>query len=138
MPPDRPATRLATRLAFLVAGFGVSCWAPLVPFAKQRLMVNDAVLGLLLLCLGLGSIGAMALTGVVNDRYGSKPMIIAGCLGLSLILPLLSLAHTPLELGALLLVFGASLGTLDVAMNIHAVEVEKASGQSLIDRKSVV
>ena len=132
MPPDRPATRLATRLAFLVAGFGVSCWAPLVPFAKERLMVNEGVLGLLLLCLGLGSIGAMTLTGVINDRYGSKPMIIAGCIGLTVVLPLLSLAGTPLGLGALLLVFGASLGTLDVAMNIHAVEVEKASGQSLM------
>jgi predicted MFS family arabinose efflux permease len=95
-------------------------------------MVNEGVLGLLLLCLGLGSIGAMTLTGVVNDRYGSKPMILAGCIGLSVVLPLLSLARTPLELGALLLVFGASLGTLDVAMNIHAVEVEKASGQSLM------
>src|SRR3954449_6961854 len=113
MPVSQPATRLATRLAFLAAGFGVSCWAPLVPFAKQRLMVNDGVLGLLLLCLGLGSIAAMTLTGVINDRYGSKPMIIAGCIGLSLVLPLLSLAGTPVELGALLLVFGASLGTLD-------------------------
>ena len=34
---DRPETRLATRLAFLVAGFGVACWAPLVPYAKARL-----------------------------------------------------------------------------------------------------
>ena len=34
---DRPATRLATRLSFLVAGFGIACWAPLVPFAKERL-----------------------------------------------------------------------------------------------------
>ncbi|MGY4326487.1 hypothetical protein ACVWWG_000901 [Bradyrhizobium sp. LB7.2] len=31
---DTPATRLATRLAFLVAGFGIACWAPLVPFAE--------------------------------------------------------------------------------------------------------
>jgi hypothetical protein len=56
---DRPATRLATRLAFLVAGFGVACWAPLVPFAKERLQVDDGVLGLLLLCLGVGSVAAM-------------------------------------------------------------------------------
>jgi predicted MFS family arabinose efflux permease len=132
MPPDRPATRLATRIAFFIAGFGVSCWAPLVPFAKERLMVNEGVLGLLLLCLGVGSIAAMALTGVINDRHGSKPMILGGAIGLSLVLPLLSIAATPLELGALLFVFGASLGTLDVAMNIHAVEVEKASGQSLM------
>ena len=38
---DSPATRLATRLAFLVSGFGIACWAPLVPFAKQRLGVED-------------------------------------------------------------------------------------------------
>ncbi|HEY2400446.1 MAG TPA: hypothetical protein VGI23_08825, partial [Steroidobacteraceae bacterium] len=62
MSPDRPATRLATRIAFLIAGFGVACWAPLVPFAKARLMVNEGVLGLLLLCLGVGSIGAMTFT----------------------------------------------------------------------------
>ena len=51
---DRPETRLATRLAFLVAGFGVACWASLVPFAKERLQVDDGILGLLLLCLGVG------------------------------------------------------------------------------------
>ena len=60
---DRPATRLATRLAFLVAGFGIACWAPLVPFAKTRLGVDDGVLGLLLLSLGIGSVVAMLLTG---------------------------------------------------------------------------
>lgn len=132
MHPDQPDTRLATRLAFLVAGFGVACWAPLVPFAKERLMVNDGVLGLLLLCLGVGSVTAMTMTGIVNARYGCKPMILAGCLGLSVILPLLPLAGSPLELGSLLFLFGASLGSLDVAMNIHAVEVERAAGRSLM------
>ena len=132
MSPDRPATRLATRIAFLIAGFGVSCWAPLVPFAKARLLVHEGVLGLLLLCLGVGSIMAMTLTGYVNARHGSRPMILAGCIGLSLILPLLPLARTPFELGSLLFFFGAALGTLDVAMNIHAVEVERASGISLM------
>ena len=75
---DRPATRLATRLSFLVAGFGMACWAPLVPFAKERLAVDDGVLGLLLLCLGIGSVAAMLLTGILSARYGSKPIIIAG------------------------------------------------------------
>ena len=75
---DRPATRLGTRLAFLVAGFGVASWAPLVPFVKERLQVDDGVLGLLLLCLGVGSIAAMLLTGVLSARYGSQPIILAG------------------------------------------------------------
>ncbi len=78
---DRPATRLATRLSFLVAGFGIACWAPLVPFAKQRLAVDDGTLGLLLLCIGIGSVVAMLLTGPLSSRYGSKPVILAGGFG---------------------------------------------------------
>lgn len=105
MSSDRPATRLATRLAFLVAGFGVACWAPLVPFAKARLGVDDAVLGALLLCVGLGSVIAMLITGPLGTRYGSRPIIVAG---------------------------GVALGSLDVAMNVHAIEVEHAAARPLM------
>lgn len=129
---DRPATRLATRLAFFVAGFGVACWAPLVPFAKLRLGVDDAVLGVLLLCIGLGSVIAMVVTGALSARYGSRPVIVAAGIGLALILPILTLVSTPLALGMALLAFGASLGSLDVAMNVHAVEVERAAARPLM------
>ena len=129
---DRPETRLATRLAFLIAGFGLACWAPLVPFAKARLGVDDGVLGILLLCLGGGAVVAMLGTGVVSARIGSKPIIIGGCLGLVLTLPMLAVVDTPWTLGVVLAFFGASVGCLDVAMNIHAVEVEKGSSQPLM------
>ncbi|OSI62539.1 MFS transporter [Bradyrhizobium canariense] len=129
---DRPATRLSTRLAFLVAGFGMACWAPLVPFAKARLAVDDGILGLLLLSLGIGSVVAMLLTGVLSARYGSKPIIMAGGIGLALVLPLLTIANSPAMLALALLAFGAALGSIDVAMNIHAVEVERAAGRPLM------
>ncbi|MGH6617791.1 MFS transporter [Sphingomonas sp.] len=129
---DRPATRLATRLAFLVAGFVMACWAPLVPAAKMRAGVNEAELGLLLLCLGIGSILAMPVTGIVSARVGSRPMIILGGIGISLVLPLLVIANSPALLATALLLFGASLGTIDVAANAHAVEVEKAAGTPLM------
>src|SRR5690606_13569190 len=129
---DRPATRTATRLAFLVAGFGMACWAPLVPFAKLRVGVEDGELGLLLLCIGLGSISAMIATGPISARLGSKPVIVAGGLALAATLPFLALAATPVALGAALFVFGGALGSIDVAMNIHAVEVERAAARPLM------
>jgi predicted MFS family arabinose efflux permease len=129
---DRPETRLATRLAFLVAGFGVACWAPLVPFAKARLQIDEGTLGLLLLCLGVGSIAAMLLTGVLGTRYGSRPIILAGGFGLVVCMPLLAVAASPVSLGLTLVAFGAALGSLDVAMNIHAVEVERAARRPLM------
>jgi MFS family permease len=129
---DRPETRLATRLAFLVAGFGIACWAPLVPFVKARLQIGDGMLGLLLLCLGLGSIAAMLVTGALSARYGSRPVILAGGFGLAVLLPLLAVAGSPLLLGLTLLAFGAALGSLEVAMNIHAVDVERAAAKPLM------
>ena len=122
---DRPGARLATRVAFFVAGFGVAAWAPLIPFAKTRLGADDGLMGLLLLCLGAGSVAAMLRTGPLCARHGCKPVVIASGLILALLLPLLSIANSAWALGAVLLGFGGALGTLDVAMNVHAVEVER-------------
>jgi predicted MFS family arabinose efflux permease len=129
---DRAQTRLATRLSFLAAGFSMACWAPLVPFAKARIGVDDGTFGLLLLCLGIGSIVAMPPTGLLAARLGSKPMILVGGFGLVLLLPVLSVADSAFVLAVALLGFGASLGTIDVAMNVHAVEVERAAQRPLM------
>jgi MFS family permease len=117
---DTAGTRLATRLSFFAAGFVMACWAPIVPFAKANVGVGEGQLGLLLLCLGIGSIIAMPLTGWFSAQVGSKPMILAGGSGLVLFLPALAVISDPLLLAAALLIFGASLGTIDVAMNVHA------------------
>lgn len=132
MTSDHRAARLATRLAFFVAGFGIACWAPLVPFAKQRLGVDDATLGLLLLSLGVGSVASMLAAGLLSARYGSKPVIIVSGIGLALFLPLLAIAATPATLALALFVFGAALGSLDVAVNIQAIEVERLSARPLM------
>src|ERR1700742_3611317 len=100
---DHSKSRLATRLCFVAAGFGVACWAPLVPFAKSRLGIGDGALGFLLLCLGAGSVAAMPLTGILATKFGSKPIILAGGYGVSLFLPLLVLANRPASLAAALI-----------------------------------
>lgn len=130
--PDNSGARLATRLAFLVAGFGVSCWAPLVPFAKDRLAIDEQMLGILLLCLGIGSVVAMLFTGILCARLGTRPVILVSGGALALLLPTLVLFSTPVLMGASLLWFGAALGALEVAMNIHAVEVERDAGRPLM------
>lgn len=129
---DSPASRLATRLLFLVAGFGYSCWAPLVPFTKAQLGIDEHVLGLLFLCIGTGSICAMVVTGPMTVRFGSKPIIVASGFGFAASLALLPLSDTLFTLGLNLAAFGATLGALDVAMNLHAVEVERAAAEPLM------
>ncbi|WP_263143373.1 MFS transporter [Pseudomonas sp. RIT-PI-AD] len=130
--PGGLAARVSTRVAFFVAGFGMSAWAPLVPYAKQRAGLDDAALGLLLLCLGAGSLITMPLTGALAPRLGCRALIVAAAALVCLTLPLLGFLQAPFALGLALFLFGAGVGTVDVAVNIQAVQVEKANGRALM------
>lgn len=122
----------ATRGVFLIAGIGMAAWAPLVPYAKERAALSDASLGTLLLFLGLGSLLAMPVTGVLVGRYGCRRIITCGSVLLVLLLPLLAVLSSPFSLALGLMAFGAAIGLIDVAMNIQAVEVEKSAGKSMM------
>lgn len=129
---SQPAVQVATRIVFLIAGIAVSAWAPLVPYAKTRLAVSDGALGGLLLFLGLGSLIAMPLTGSLVGKQGCKRVIICGSLIAMLMLPLMATLSSPVTLAMALMLFGAAIGTVDVAMNIQAVEVEKAAERTMM------
>lgn len=129
--PGRPE-QLATRVAFFVAGFGLAAWAPLVPFAKERTGLGEGALGLLLLCLGAGSILAMPLAGALAGRWGCRRVLIFSAALICLSLPVLATASTPMVLVPALFVFGAGIGSFDCVINIQAVIVERASGRAMM------
>ncbi len=122
----------ATRIAFIANGLAFASWAPIIPFAKANTGVDETALGLLLLCLGIGSVISMPITGWLCARHGTRPMILISAMIMACGLPFLAYLVKYWELAVTLLIFGASIGTLDVAMNIHAAEVEKRSGRALM------
>jgi MFS family permease len=124
--------QISTRVVFFVAGFGMAAWAPLVPFAKARAGIDEGTLGLLLLCLGVGSIVTMPLAGALAARFGCRRVVIVSAVLLCLALPMLATVSSPALLAVGLLVFGATLGSIDVTMNIQAIIVERASGRSMM------
>jgi predicted MFS family arabinose efflux permease len=135
MPATRqqlaPAT-CATRLIFLISGIGMASWAPMVPYVKARLGLDDASLGLVLLAFGGGSMLSMPLVGLLTHRYGNRKVISVAGLLLCVAIPLLAIVPNVLTLTTTLLYFGAMLGAVDVAMNAHAVEVERRDGRALM------
>jgi hypothetical protein len=124
--------RRATRVAFLVVGMVTAGWAPLVPYARLRLGLDDGGLGLLLLAPGAGALLAMPLAGFASHHLGTRAIALAGGLLFCAMLPLLALAPGVVSLAAALAVFGAALGTVDIAMNAQAVVVERASVRPLM------
>jgi predicted MFS family arabinose efflux permease len=129
--PARAATT-ATRGFFLLCGIAAASWASMVPFAQTRLALDEARLGVVLLCLGIGSTAAMPLAGWLSHRYGNRHLTGISALLLCGALPALALAPSSFVLAAALLWFGATIGVLDVAMNSHAVEVEKLHGRPVM------
>lgn len=130
-----PAARreqIATRVIFFVVGFVMAGFAPLVPLAKARLGLEEGALGLLLLCLGLGSILAMPITGLLTAKWGCRPVIAVASVIMIGAFPFLAVADSWLAMAIAIAVFGASLGTVDVAMNIQAVVVERDSGKPMM------
>lgn len=124
--------KLSTRLSFFLMGFGMACWAPLVPFAKERIGAGTSEFGTVLLCLGLGSLVGMPAAGTLSSRVGCRRVIVAGAVGTAVALPLLGFAPDAISLGFSLALLGCSIGAVDVAANIHGTEVQNAAGVPLM------
>lgn len=124
--------RRATQLIFLVCGLGMASWAPMVPLAKDRLALNDANLGLLLLLVGAGAMLMMPISGILVSRFGSRLVMACSALVLALALPLLLVLSSTPAMAVTLFLFGSGVGTIDVAMNAHGVQVQNLYGKPIM------
>lgn len=122
----------AVRAIFFFSGFGCATWAPLVPIVKQGLSVSDDIMGMLLLCIGIGSFLSMPLSGALARKYGCRKVITIASIIFIVILLAITQVNSVYQLVPLLLVFGSAMGLIDVVMNINAVFVEQASGRSIM------
>jgi predicted MFS family arabinose efflux permease len=117
---------------FLICGTATSSWAPMVPFAKERLGLDEGALGFILLALGGGSTVAMPLAGIAIHYWGSRRVVTCTALGMCAALPFLAVAASPLLLAITLFAFGAALGAMDVAMNAQAIAVQHAMARPIM------
>jgi MFS family permease len=114
-----------TAMTFFVNGVGFGGWAAQIPRATSRLQVDDGTFGLMLLGMGIGAVIAMIFSGRLIARYGSG-LLIRVSMGLffAAYIALSTISDFWLFVAALL-VFGASGGLTDVAMNAYASDVER-------------
>ena len=124
--------RLATFLVFSVNGAMVGTWVAHIPWLQDHLGISKATLGLCLLCMAAGALVSMPLTGHILDRVPSASVVLWTALVFCLMLPLPLLATSPYMLAAILFVFGASNGAMDVAMNAHGVGIQESLGRPVM------
>jgi predicted MFS family arabinose efflux permease len=119
---------------FFVNGVTFASWLPRIPELRDRLDIGLGTLGAVLLGTGLGGLLASAAGGALVDRLGSRRSCVAAAVLLSAGLPLISVASTPLELAAVLVVLGAVDVLADIGMNVQAAQVQRDSSGSVVQR----
>ncbi len=127
-----PPENTATRVSFFLAGFMMAIWAAMVPFVKARLSLDEAHLGTLLLCVGLGALFVMPFCGGIIARRGVGFLLKKAYFFAALLLCVVYFSENLFLTAAILFLFGMIFGSIDVSMNVHAVEVDQRSPKRLI------
>ncbi len=122
-PTSRKVLSANTLLAFLILGWSGGAIGPALPWLSTHWGVRLDEAGALFTLNFLGACGTVALSGVLLDRLGRKPLLVAGTLLMAIGLVGLGIAPSlPLALGCAL-VLGLGWGCLDVTLNVFVADL---------------
>ncbi|GGO84922.1 MFS transporter [Wenjunlia tyrosinilytica] len=124
-PEQLRSARWDITLVFFVHGAVYANWVPRIPLIKRELGLGDGSLGLALLGAPVGVVLAVRAASWTTARWGSRAVTRGASLATCASLVPIGVAWNLGSLMAALLVMGASLGLMDVAMNAQGVVVER-------------
>jgi hypothetical protein len=131
-PASVRRARWAVAAIFLANGVVIGTWAAQIPLVEARLGISHATLGLALLVMAVGALVAMPLAGPLIARFGSATVTRVATPSLMIAFPLVIVAPRIELLAPALFLMGAANGIMDVAMNGHAVTVERRYGHPVM------
>ncbi|WP_320783481.1 MFS transporter [Streptomyces sp. CRN 30] len=117
--------RWAITAVFFINGLLLASYIVRIPSLKADLGLTSSQLGFVLTLFGVSALFTMQFVGRLVARFGSVRLIRCTLGLLPLALCGVGLAHDAVRLSLALVVMGTVHGTLDVAMNGHAVVVER-------------
>lgn len=124
--------RLAVSAFFFLNGLCFASWASRIPAIQEQLRLSEAALGTLLLCIPIGALTSLPLSGWLITRVGSRPVIIAAAAAYAICLYGIGAAPNPYALGAVLFCYGFIGNVGNISMNTQAVGVEGLFGQTIM------
>jgi len=124
--------RFAVNLAFFICGFIYGTWTTRLPRIQDMFSLTNSTLGLILLCVAVGSLCSMPLTGWLITQRGSKFATSISVLLFSVVLIPFPYLNAVWQLAAGFYLLGCFTGALDVAMNMQAVAVEQKYNQPMM------
>ena len=130
--------RNAVAVSFVLNGFAFANWASRIPEVRARLGLDNAQLGLLLLCLSVGSLVALPAAGALIARFSAAGVVRLGTVLNAVGLLVISFGVTGVETwwvaGVGMAAYGMGTGVWDVAMNVEGADVERRIGRTIMPR----
>lgn len=123
---------VATLVCFGLSGVVSGSWFSRIPAARDQLESSLTVVGLVLLCMGLGSLLTLPIGGRLIRRFSSRVVCIAGGSLLIGALCAVAFVREPVIFAGFLLLAGAGLGAWQLALNVHGAAVERVAGRSIM------
>ncbi|MET7688937.1 MFS transporter [Streptomyces sp. NPDC005483] len=126
----------STHVVFAGLGLAGSTWASRLPQIRARMDLDPASLGLLFLAIAVGGVVVLPPAGGIVTRVGPRRAITAVALLVGAGLGAVAIGYTlwtPLVVAGLVLL-GMSTGLWDVAVIVHAADIERRLGRSVMPR----
>jgi MFS family permease len=124
----------AAATLFVLTGLVSATWAARIPGIQEQLGLSPGALGLAVLGLEGGGIVGLPAGGALVARRGSRAVLRAGFAAYPLALVAVALAPGLAALAAGLACMAFANSLVDVAMNVHGVELERRAGRPLMSR----
>jgi len=117
---------------FVGNGCLIGAWAANLPRVREAYALSDSGLGFLLLAFGVGAVAAMTMTSTIAARVGAARVASLSGVVQALLFPSMGLVAGGPALLAMAALLGAASGTMDVAMNAAASQLERRWGGPLM------
>ncbi|MCC8034934.1 MAG: MFS transporter [Rikenellaceae bacterium] len=124
--------RISAGAFYFLIGLVFSSWASRIPDIKTALDMNEAQLGGVLFFIPVGQMAAMAISGYLVSKFGSRRMLVLAAVLYPLALVLIGVVRSIAELSAVLVFFGMAANLANIAVNTQAIGVERLYGRSIM------
>lgn len=113
------------RIGYFLCGFAVACWSPLIPLVKAHLQLSNLEISQMVLSFGIGSVSGMFVSGLVLPHLGMKLVYALSSTTTALSICLIAWMPSFEVCFAAVILFGVSVGCLEVSINVFAAYIEK-------------
>lgn len=121
--------------AFFLTGIGMATWVSRTPAIRDAVDASTAQMGLIIAGLSVGSVLGIAAAGPGVARLGARVVIATGLVAIVAGLLVVSLGVVlgdALVVAAGLALYGSGMGSGEIGLNVHGVQLEIAVGRSVV------